>query len=1131
MAEKARNYGLITSPEQLGRFVDRLIADGRAIGFDIETGYAGDDREAAALHPEEGFVVGISFTNSTDWARYVPLRHELSENMDEREAARQFWRMLESGLGVAHNAKFERRFLSKWFRDTLWDDPEAGERVRASNGYFPVRSDTILEAYLDASQRRFGLKALTKALFGHDQAEFASLFPAVAKSKQKTLRFNTLELTPAVVAYACEDAAWCLALHEHFYPKVKDRLLYRVEMQVMAILCEMEDFGILYDWAAMASAHARAQDFLNRQNEEIQRELSELVGTPVSINLGSPKQLSDILYGVLGMKTTRKSKATGAMSTDAIAMAGLANEYPVVRKILEWKEMRTLVTRYLEKYQREFNYAPDGMAHPNHMQTVVPTGRFAVSEPPYQQCLSGDTEILTPHGWKRLDALGENGAAVEVAQFIPEQGAVPSRQSAADRIEFVTGEMVNVPCPEGMIEIGPADQLKGSQTRKGEGGTWLYTPNHRIAYRPVRRAGLGALAVVEASEWEAELANARLSPRGRRICSRSIPTAGRRVGGRTLTPEERDELLVAIACQADGSLRTDVASGLWWFDVELYRERKRHRLSAVLGSGKPQSRGSERWRVAYSPEWLDETKNFRPEAVLALSAEDLEWFLDEVLFWDGDRARKASYGQAVRRRASVDVVQAAAVLAGLRTSIYERPKQGAVSVNLSTRQYRQSGWQQTRRVPSPDGRAYCVTVPSGFIVVRRNGVVQVTGNSPKKYAYELSDGTSFSLNFRDFLIAPPEHYILGFDYSQIELRMMAGESGEPTLLKAFNEDEDVHTATAALMLGIPKSSVDPDKRAIGKTLNFALLYGMGAKSLAERLAISKDEAQSLYNQYFEAYSAISVWVDRVTAEGKAQGYASTLFGRHCTIWEFLDSDPYIRSKGERLCVNAPIQGAAADYMKIAMVRADEALARAGLKDRVRLVMNIHDALEFYVHESLTPEEVIAVLRPAVEFSVPRLPKIVADWHTGSKWGQVSEISVADSGEITAKAARNAPESSPEAQEGPSKAPERPVEALGEPAGAPVGERPPDAPGGVSVVVALEDMPTAAQYKRWLELVAQRPGRNTLILRTPEGDVVHDGEGSSLGIHNRSEIGMIFGRVSVVLDEGSVDLDAMADGLL
>lgn len=779
MSDKARNYGLVTSVQELGELVDMMLERNLPIGFDIETGYSGHDRPSAAVHPEEGFIVGISFTNSTEWARYVPLRHDRSENMDETEAARQFWRLLTSGLGVAHNAKFERRFLSVWFRSLLSDDAEYGPQVRESRGYFPVRSDTMIEAYLSGKHQSVGLKALTKSLFGHEQAEFTSLFPPMAKNKQKTLRFNTLELTPQVVSYACEDAAWCLALHEHFYPLVSQMLLYRVEMQIMVILCEMEEYGVLYDWAAMEKFRVEGEIFLNKQNEEIQAELSKLLGTAVSINLGSPKQVGDILYNALGMKTPRKS-STGAMSTDAIAMSALAKEHPVVAKMLEWKEIKTLITRYLTKYPIEYNYAADGFAHPDHLQTVVPAGRFAVSNPAYQQ-------------------------------------------------------------------------------------------------------------------------------------------------------------------------------------------------------------------------------------------------------------------------------------------------------------------------------------------------------SPKYYKYETSDGSSFEMNFRDFIIAPPEHYILGFDYSQIELRMMAGVSGEPTLMAAFDNDEDVHAATAALMLNLPADQVTSADRSVGKTMNFALLYGMGIKSLAERLNLPREEAQRLYNQYFSAYSAISVWVERAAAEGKKNQYASTLFGRRVPIWEFQSENSAIRSKGERLCVNAPIQGAAADYMKIAMVRTDEALRKAGMKDRVHLVMNIHDALEFYVHESLSPEEVIDVLRPAVEFAVPGLPKIVAEWHVGQKWGSVTEFSY---------------DSIPSAPQRPLMEQDSPTDAVAESVDA---DEQVDVPLSVStvvgadsattVVVEISSMPTTTQYEKWLDLLDAHPGDNLLILRTPQGDLEYDDVRTSLTPSSGAEVSMIFGSAHISYTQESVNLDALADGIV
>lgn len=344
-------------------------------------------------------------------------------------------------------------------------------------------------------------------------------------------------------------------------------------------------------------------------------------------------------------------------------------------------------------------------------------------------------------------------------------------------------------------------------------------------------------------------------------------------------------------------------------------------------------------------------------------------------------------------------------------------------------------------------------------------------------------------------------------------------------MQAFDNDEDVHTATAALMLGIPREQVTSESRAVGKTMNFALLYGMGAKSLAERLAIPKEEGQRLYQQYFSAYSAISVWVERVTAEGKKRGYTVSMFGRRFTIWEFTSDDSYIYSKGERLCVNAPIQGAAADYMKIAMVRADDALAKAGLKDRVHLVMNIHDALEFYVHESVSPEEVIEVLRPAVEFTVPKLPKIVADWHVGKKWGQVEDWIPGEGAVREVVPAVEAVEDPHEALESFSEASPEAVKSVLEASPEAVEADP--GVGGGTVVVVIPEMPTADQYRGWLDWLDVNRGPYAVVLRTPEGDIEHEGRSSSLNLGNKGEVNLIFPGAEILVDAGSVDFGDVA----
>ena len=393
------NYGIVESLKELRHLVGKLVDEGKPIGLDCETGYDGPGKANAQMHPEEGFVTGISFTNSLKWARYVPLRHDFYDNIDNFQAAEIMRPMFDSGLIVAHNAFFEERMISAWFREYL------ATLVADTRGYFPVLSDTMIACARTGLWKPQGLKALVHEVFGHKMTDFLSLFPGAPKTKEKTLRFNILELTPEVVSYACEDALWCLALHEHAYPLVKDNSAYKLEMSVLhEVMPDLHDDGVVFNWEAMREYLKKAQDFSNTQYSEIQSELSKMLGRQVTINLNSPQQVSNVLYEELGFSTTRMTKssqdtADPKMSTDAKALEGLAKEQPVVRKILEWKEVRKLIGSYLEKYERDFAYDKvTGRAHPHYNQTWVISGRFSCSEPNVQQLPAGNYE--TPEGKK-----------------------------------------------------------------------------------------------------------------------------------------------------------------------------------------------------------------------------------------------------------------------------------------------------------------------------------------------------------------------------------------------------------------------------------------------------------------------------------------------------------------------------------------------------------------------------------------------------------------------------------------------------------------------------------------------------------------------------------------------------------
>jgi DNA polymerase-1 len=225
-------------------------------------------------------------------------------------------------------------------------------------------------------------------------------------------------------------------------------------------------------------------------------------------------------------------------------------------------------------------------------------------------------------------------------------------------------------------------------------------------------------------------------------------------------------------------------------------------------------------------------------------------------------------------------------------------------------------------------------------------------------------------NFRDFLIASPDSYLLTFDYSQIELRMLAGLAAEPYLIEAFKQRRDIHTATASLMLGMEESRVSSEDRSKGKTINFGIVFGMGAKLLAEQLAISVPEAEALLAQYMSAFTNVGDWIERQKRFGLAAGFVTTHFGRKVTLWDLQSQNFVIRGRGERLCVNAAVQGTAADAMKISMVKIRNAMERVGWWGKeVKMVNNVHDFLIFDVSNSVYPNVLREMLVPCVEWDV------------------------------------------------------------------------------------------------------------------------------------------------------------------
>ncbi|BDG08042.1 DNA polymerase I [Anaeromyxobacter paludicola] len=244
--------------------------------------------------------------------------------------------------------------------------------------------------------------------------------------------------------------------------------------------------------------------------------------------------------------------------------------------------------------------------------------------------------------------------------------------------------------------------------------------------------------------------------------------------------------------------------------------------------------------------------------------------------------------------------------------------------------------------------------------------------------------TELSRRIRAAFVAPPGHLLVSADYSQIELRILAHYAADPALLESFRTGEDVHARTAAETFGVAPGDVTADQRRVAKVLNFGIAYGLSAFGLSQRLDLPPAEAQGIIDRYFARYAAVKRWLDGIIAETRRTGEVRTLFGRKRALPEITARNPALRQSAERMAVNTPIQGTAADVIKIAMLGVDRVLRERGLS--ARLLLQVHDELVVEAPEA-EQAEVTAILREemggAAELAVPLEVEVGA----GHSWAE------------------------------------------------------------------------------------------------------------------------------------------------
>jgi DNA polymerase-1 len=240
---------------------------------------------------------------------------------------------------------------------------------------------------------------------------------------------------------------------------------------------------------------------------------------------------------------------------------------------------------------------------------------------------------------------------------------------------------------------------------------------------------------------------------------------------------------------------------------------------------------------------------------------------------------------------------------------------------------------------------------------------------------------------REAFVAPANSFLMGVDYSQIDLRALAHLSQDENLLNAFRHDEDIHAATAAQLYGVSLSQVTPAMRRLAKTVNFGVIYGMSGYGLEQATELSREEAGKFITAYFEKYPGVKWYLELTKEQARQKGYVQTILGRKRLIQDINAANRQVREAAERMAINMPVQGTSADIIKKAMVNLHREMLQRKLKSK--MLLQVHDELVFEVPEDelkemrqLVPEMMVN----AIKLSIP----LKVDVKTGRNWGEMEK---------------------------------------------------------------------------------------------------------------------------------------------
>ena len=251
--------------------------------------------------------------------------------------------------------------------------------------------------------------------------------------------------------------------------------------------------------------------------------------------------------------------------------------------------------------------------------------------------------------------------------------------------------------------------------------------------------------------------------------------------------------------------------------------------------------------------------------------------------------------------------------------------------------------------------------------------------------------SEWASRIRNIFISPKNHTLVSFDYSQIELRVLASLTGDKNMIEAFRRGEDIHAATAEKIFKVSKEKVTPQMRRLAKTLNFGIMYGMGFRAFSQNAGIPPDQAKEFIKRYFEEFSAVKEWEKKVLDQARKDGIAKNINGRFRDVHQINSTDQRFSSEAERAAKNMPSQSLAADILKLAMIKTEDYI-RKNFSSKIKMILSIHDELIFEIDDSLLEKEkdgpVVREIKKIMDSAFRLEVPVKVDCKMGKRWGDM-----------------------------------------------------------------------------------------------------------------------------------------------